>query len=323
MLLGVRGAGSEASRLLRAHGISRPPADESLPTRPNRCSAALAARRALPPPHAVGSMCADSWLHMTWGAINELMTLSAYYQLKRRSSHPVLHQMLDRIIQDERRHFAAAASARPRLLVPAARDWFEVVLDAESNGPVAGRRSMRSDVLFGAPEGRPARRQRAERRAQGSLEACSNGARGSQATGLRGWFRNRAAALLERSRATPGRPARWAGVADGDLPAARGCRRAGRRGSRGPSARRARVSFSRWLHGSHRRRPTHSTSPTRKRRPTRSFRPIPRVTTLRRPRRGRARSRARAPGASIASASISVRSWPGLRSSEKVPSPAK
>jgi hypothetical protein len=65
---------------------------------------------------------AGSWLfkdfvalHMTWGAINELTTLTAYHQLKRRSSHPVLHQLLDRIIQDERRHFAfyrAQAKAR-------------------------------------------------------------------------------------------------------------------------------------------------------------------------------------------------------------------
>ena len=52
---------------------------------------------------------------MTWGAINELTTLTGYYQLIRRSSHPVLHQMLRRVIQDERRHFAfyrAQAKAR-------------------------------------------------------------------------------------------------------------------------------------------------------------------------------------------------------------------
>ena len=32
-------------------------------------------------------------LHMTWGAINELTTLTGYYQLIRRSKHPVLHQI--------------------------------------------------------------------------------------------------------------------------------------------------------------------------------------------------------------------------------------
>jgi hypothetical protein len=45
-------------------------------------------------------------LHMTWGAINELTTLTGYHALIRRSKHPVLHQMLRRVIQDERRHFA-------------------------------------------------------------------------------------------------------------------------------------------------------------------------------------------------------------------------
>lgn len=55
-------------------------------------------------------------LHMTWGAINELTTLSSYYQLIRRSEHPVLHQMLHKVIQDERRHFAFyRAQAKARL----------------------------------------------------------------------------------------------------------------------------------------------------------------------------------------------------------------
>ncbi len=45
-------------------------------------------------------------LHMTWGAINELTTLTGYHALIRRSDHPVLNDMLKRVIQDERRHFA-------------------------------------------------------------------------------------------------------------------------------------------------------------------------------------------------------------------------
>jgi hypothetical protein len=68
-------------------------------------------------PSMVGSMLTRNFIaiHMTWGAINELTTLTGYYQLMRRSSHPVLHQMLRRVIQDERRHFAfyrAQAKAR-------------------------------------------------------------------------------------------------------------------------------------------------------------------------------------------------------------------
>jgi len=71
-------------------------------------------------PTMIGSMATRHFigLHMTWGAINELTTLTGYYQLIRRSSHPVLHQMLRRVIQDERRHFAFyRAQARARLEV--------------------------------------------------------------------------------------------------------------------------------------------------------------------------------------------------------------
>jgi hypothetical protein len=59
-------------------------------------------------PTMLGSMLFPDFvaLHMTWGAINELTTLTAYHALIRRSRHPVLHQMLKRVIQDERRHFA-------------------------------------------------------------------------------------------------------------------------------------------------------------------------------------------------------------------------
>ena len=66
----------------------------------------------------LGSMVMRDFVavHMTWGAINELSTLTGYYQLIRRSSHPVLHQMLRRVIQDERRHFAFyRAQAKARL----------------------------------------------------------------------------------------------------------------------------------------------------------------------------------------------------------------
>jgi rubrerythrin len=68
-------------------------------------------------PTMLGSMVAADFIaiHMMWGAINELTTLTGYYALIRRSEHPVLHQMLRKIIQDERRHFAfyrAQAKAR-------------------------------------------------------------------------------------------------------------------------------------------------------------------------------------------------------------------
>jgi rubrerythrin len=45
-------------------------------------------------------------LHMTWGALNELTTLTGYHRLIARTRHPVLVELLQRIIKDERRHFA-------------------------------------------------------------------------------------------------------------------------------------------------------------------------------------------------------------------------
>jgi len=56
-------------------------------------------------------------IHMTWGAANELTTLSAYHRLIAKTEHPQLVQMLQAIIKDERRHFAFyRAQARLRLV---------------------------------------------------------------------------------------------------------------------------------------------------------------------------------------------------------------
>jgi len=55
-------------------------------------------------------------LHMTWGALNELTTLSGYHRLIAKTEHPVLVDLLQCIIKDERRHFAFYRSqARLRL----------------------------------------------------------------------------------------------------------------------------------------------------------------------------------------------------------------
>ena len=45
-------------------------------------------------------------VHMTWGAVNELSTLTGYHRLIAKTRHPVLVDLLTRIIKDERRHFA-------------------------------------------------------------------------------------------------------------------------------------------------------------------------------------------------------------------------
>ncbi len=58
-------------------------------------------------------------IHMSWGAINELSTLTGYQALMARANHPLVTTVLSRIIKDERRHFSfyynqARARLRPR-----------------------------------------------------------------------------------------------------------------------------------------------------------------------------------------------------------------
>jgi hypothetical protein len=62
---------------------------------------------------SIVSTMAGSWLlkdfsavYLSIGAINELSTLIGYGALIRKSGHPVLKDLLGRIIKDERRHFA-------------------------------------------------------------------------------------------------------------------------------------------------------------------------------------------------------------------------
>jgi rubrerythrin len=45
-------------------------------------------------------------VHMVWGAINELTTLAGYQRLAELEPHPVLVDLLGRIIRDESRHFS-------------------------------------------------------------------------------------------------------------------------------------------------------------------------------------------------------------------------
>src|SRR5919204_5230432 len=110
--------GEAFSDFLRAYGIEVP-AEPKLPDGssplPTRLKRTKRLREELGVGHQLsllptmlGSMLFRDFiaLHMTWGAINELTTLTGYHALIRRSDHPVLHQMLKRVIQDERRHFA-------------------------------------------------------------------------------------------------------------------------------------------------------------------------------------------------------------------------
>jgi len=71
------------------------------------------ANRGLKNTFSLLSTMTGSWLlkdfsavYLTIGAINELSTLTGYGALIRKSRHPVLKDLLGRIIKDERRHYA-------------------------------------------------------------------------------------------------------------------------------------------------------------------------------------------------------------------------
>jgi hypothetical protein len=110
--------GEAFSDFLRLYGIDEPieprlPDGRSpLPTRANRwrdLRVKVGVGNGLGiVPTMVGSMLAPDFvaIHMMWGAVNELTTLTGYYALIRRCDHPVLHKLLRKVIQDERRHFA-------------------------------------------------------------------------------------------------------------------------------------------------------------------------------------------------------------------------
>jgi hypothetical protein len=118
---------------------------------------------------AATSMVSKAWpdfcaVHMTWGAINELTTLTGYRRLAAVADHPVLADLLERIILDESRHFffyyrqaeirmqRRAVARIARLLVD--RFWVPVGSGVQ---PEAELRFL-ATYLFAGPEGRAAAR---------------------------------------------------------------------------------------------------------------------------------------------------------------------
>jgi hypothetical protein len=116
--------GEAIGEVLAAHGEATG-ADRIVPLRrrlgwPDRLSPIL---------HSLGSnLAGDDFpaLHMTWGAVNEWTTQAGYARLSEVAGHPVLTELLGRIMKQEGRHIAfyaaeaerrLAASRRARVLV--------------------------------------------------------------------------------------------------------------------------------------------------------------------------------------------------------------
>jgi hypothetical protein len=118
---------------------------------------------------AATAMVSKAWpdfcaVHMTWGAINELTTLTGYRRLALVSPHPVLTDLLDRIVLDESRHFffyyrqaeirmqGRAAARIARILVD--RFWAPVGSGVQPDEELR----FLATYLFAGPEGRAAAR---------------------------------------------------------------------------------------------------------------------------------------------------------------------
>jgi hypothetical protein len=118
---------------------------------------------------AATALVARAWpdfvaVHMTWGAINELTTLSGYRRLAEIEGHPVLDDLLGRIMRDEARHFAFYFQhAERRLAQPGAAPIARFLVDrfwAPVGSGVAPADETRfvAHHLFGDVSGRAAAR---------------------------------------------------------------------------------------------------------------------------------------------------------------------
>ena len=102
-------------------------------------------------------------VHMTWGAVNEWTTQAAYGRLAAKAEHPVLSELLRRIMRQEGRHIDFyALQARDRLAAsPAARRLTRAAL-RRYWAPVGSGVMPRAELeflvrhLFGDAEGRAA-----------------------------------------------------------------------------------------------------------------------------------------------------------------------
>jgi len=103
-------------------------------------------------------------LHMAWGAINELTTLTGYRRLAARAGHPVLTELLERIVLEESRHFFFYYRQAERRLQRPAAAWITRRLVDRFWAPVGSGEQAAAELrflagyLFGDAAGRAAAR---------------------------------------------------------------------------------------------------------------------------------------------------------------------
>jgi hypothetical protein len=69
-------------------------------------------------------------LHMAWGAVHECTTIQSYRRLTERNNHPILNELLRRIMRDESRHFAFYLwQAEQRLERPGVARTVRLIMD--------------------------------------------------------------------------------------------------------------------------------------------------------------------------------------------------
>lgn len=69
-------------------------------------------------------------MHMAWGAVHECTTIHAYQRLMEMNNHPVLNELLKRIVYDEARHFSFYMwQAKLRLAEPRVQRRVRAIMD--------------------------------------------------------------------------------------------------------------------------------------------------------------------------------------------------
>jgi hypothetical protein len=150
--------GEAIAEVLRAHGEPAGAARVRELRRTRRVAEATK-----PFTHGLASLLLGSSMtavHMTWGAINEWTTQAGYARLAQRCDHPVLTEMLRRIMKQEGRHIDFyAAQASKRLGASRRAQWLTRQALSRFWGPVGSDVMPAAEVhhlisfLFGGEDG--------------------------------------------------------------------------------------------------------------------------------------------------------------------------